>query len=88
MSTAQTSVSPRLVDSANLSTLRHQYGCGPVEFAGTENGLYERHLLFDDVVHPTIAGPRERFEAMWPRGYVYVACSEDQTSVMTATPYE
>ena len=55
MSTARTSGSQRLVDSANLSTLRHQYGCAPVEFAGTEDGLYERHLLFDDVMHPTLA---------------------------------
>ena len=51
------------MDSDTLSELRHQYGCGPVEFAGTEHGLYERHLLFDDVVHPAAAGPRERFEA-------------------------
>src|SRR6201988_4039203 len=64
MSTAQRNLSPRLVDSVNLSTLRQQYGCGPVEFAGTEDGLYERHLLFDDVVHPALAGPRERFEAI------------------------
>ena len=64
MSTAQRNLSPRLLDSVNLSTLRHQYGCGPVEFAGTEDGLYERHLLFDDVVHPALAGPRERFEAI------------------------
>ena len=44
--------------------LRQQYGCGPVEFTGTDEALYERHLLFDDVVHPTAAGPRERFEAI------------------------
>jgi starch phosphorylase len=43
--------------------LRQQYGCGPVEFTGTDEALYERHLLFDDVVHPTAANPRERFEA-------------------------
>jgi starch phosphorylase len=34
-----------------------------VKFAGKEDALYERHLLFDDVVHPSAAGPRERFEA-------------------------
>lgn len=64
MSTAQRSPSPRLADSVNLSTLRQQYRCGPVEFAGSEDGLYERHLLFDAVVHPALAGPRERFEAI------------------------
>ena len=27
------------------------------------NALYERHLLFDNVIKPTAVGPRERFEA-------------------------
>jgi starch phosphorylase len=40
-----------------------RYGCGPVEFAGTRDGLYERHLVFDGVLAPQVAGPRERFEA-------------------------
>jgi len=47
-----------------LSELLRQYGCGPVEFTGTANALYERHLLFDSVVGLTAAGPRERFEAV------------------------
>src|SRR5690242_19771967 len=46
-----------------LAKLRQQYGCGPVEFTGAEHALYERHLLFDDVVNPAVAGPRDRFEA-------------------------
>jgi starch phosphorylase len=64
MSSAQTGISPTLTESEVISRLRRQYGCGPVEFAGTENSLYERHLLFDDVIHPAAAGPRERFEAV------------------------
>jgi starch phosphorylase len=40
-----------------------QYGCGPVRFAGSDDGLYERHLVFDGVLDPSVAGPRERFEA-------------------------
>ena len=44
--------------------LLEQYGCGPVQFAGTANGLYERHLIFDNVVPLTAAGARERFEAV------------------------
>jgi starch phosphorylase len=44
--------------------LRKQYGCGPVQFSGTDQGLYERHLLFDDVVAPAAAGARQRFEAV------------------------
>jgi starch phosphorylase len=50
--------------SDGLAKLRRQYGCGPVEFSGTDEALYERHLLFDDVVNPATAGPRERFEAV------------------------
>ena len=47
-----------------ISKRRSHYGCDPYEFAGTDNGLYERHLVFDNVVDPTAAGPRERFEAI------------------------
>jgi len=47
-----------------LAELRRQYGCGPVQFSGTDEALYERHLLFDDVVSPAAAGPRECFEAL------------------------
>ena len=40
-----------------------RYGCGPIRFSGHDDALYERHLLFDDVVAPEKAGGRERFEA-------------------------
>ncbi len=52
-----------LPGSAGVSTLLKQYGCGPVEFTGTDNALYERHLLFDSVVGLAAAGPREHYEA-------------------------
>src|SRR5208283_1516773 len=52
----------RAVD--DFAELRRQYGCGPVQFAGEDEALYERHLLFDNVVKPTSVGPRERFEAL------------------------
>ena len=45
------------------STLLEQYGCGPIRFSGADDGLYERHLLFDDVVAPSAAGAHERFKA-------------------------
>jgi starch phosphorylase len=51
------------VESPVISKLLDQYGCGPVRFAGIHDALYQRHLLFDDVVAPAAAGPRERFEA-------------------------
>jgi starch phosphorylase len=41
-----------------------RYGCGPVRLTGTDDALYERHLLFDNVVHPSAAGPRDRYEAV------------------------
>ena len=44
--------------------LLERYGCGPIRFSGTAEGLYDRHLLFDDVVDPAEAGPREKFEAV------------------------
>jgi len=44
--------------------LLSQYGCGPIRFSGHSDALYERHLLFDDVVDPLAAGARERFEAV------------------------
>ena len=43
--------------------LLEQYGCGPIQFSGHSDALYERHLLFDDVIDPLTAGSRERFEA-------------------------
>ena len=47
----------------DTSALLEQYGCGPIELTGTDNGLYERHLFFDNVVDPASARARERYEA-------------------------
>src|SRR5688500_19655592 len=55
---------PPLPAPEEIAKLLKQYGCGPVPFAGTDNGLYERHLLFDNVKGLDRAGPRERFEAI------------------------
>ena len=41
-----------------------EYGCGPVQFAGTSEALYERHLLFDSGVDLAQATARDRFEAL------------------------
>ena len=64
MATRQKAVLEASAGSDGLAKLRRQYGCGPVKFSGTDNALYERHLLFDDVVNPAAAGSRERFEAL------------------------
>ena len=47
-----------------MSKLIEQYGCGPVRFTGTSDALYERHLVFDNVVDMAAVGARERFEAV------------------------
>ncbi len=47
-----------------VAKLLKQYGCGPIAFFGTDEGLYERHVLFDNVVQLSAAGDRERFEAV------------------------
>jgi starch phosphorylase len=47
-----------------LDELRQQYGCGPVQFSGADEALYNRHLLFDNAIDPFEAAPREQFEAM------------------------
>jgi starch phosphorylase len=52
-----------LEQSVPNGELLTQYGCGPIQFSGRDDALYERHLLFDDVCAPEAAGPRERFEA-------------------------
>jgi starch phosphorylase len=48
----------------DISKLLDQYGCGPIRFAGTDDALYERHLLFDNVVDLAVATPRDKFEAV------------------------
>ncbi len=46
----------------DVAQLIRQYGCGPIEFTGND-GLYERHLHFDNVLDDERMGARERFEA-------------------------
>src|SRR5262245_28025128 len=46
-----------------LNEILEQYGCGPIQFTGTSDALYERHLIFDHVTDPKNADPREQFEA-------------------------
>jgi glycogen phosphorylase len=46
-----------------MESALEQYGCGPIQFTGTGDALYERHLMFDNVVDAVAAGARERYEA-------------------------
>ena len=58
------SVLPMPPASEDLAKLRSRYFVGPIHLTGTESALYERHLLFDNVVDLTLADARERFEAV------------------------
>jgi starch phosphorylase len=58
------SVSAASTKSDDMKKLLEQYGCGPVQFAGTNDALYERHLVFDNVMEAVTIGARERFEAI------------------------
>jgi len=60
----QTATITRWADEPIPAELLTQYGCGPIKFTGSGDALYERHLMFDDVVDPTEVGPRERYEAI------------------------
>ena len=64
MSTHRKPGPARRASAPGAEKLLEQYGCGPIRFAGTDNGLYERHLLFDNVVALSAASARERFEAV------------------------
>src|SRR5215467_101422 len=69
MTVVETQTQNRVVPAAptgsdKLSKLIEQYGCGPVRFTGTEDALYERHLVFDNVLGAPEIGARERFEAV------------------------
>src|SRR5215471_2234741 len=65
MSVKRKSVSKTPVSHAEeIAELRQRYGCGPIELTGEDNALYERHLVFDNVIDLDLAGPRESFEAL------------------------
>ena len=53
---------PATLTGADLSKVLEQYG--PVKFIGVADALYERHLVFDNVMEKTTIGARERFEAV------------------------
>jgi len=50
--------------SAQASSMRDSFEYGAVRLFGTENGLFERHLLYDNVIERTAADSRDRFEAL------------------------
>ena len=64
MSTKAAATWPARQALPDVKKLTTQYGCGPVQFSGTDEALYERHLLFDSGVDLAAATARDRFEAL------------------------
>jgi starch phosphorylase len=50
-------------DADAMAQLLAQYRCDSFHFGATD-GLYQRHLTFDNIKDPTATGPREHFEAV------------------------
>jgi starch phosphorylase len=46
----------------DFARLLEHYG-GPIQFTGTTDALYKRHLMFDNVSDPAELGPRQQYEA-------------------------
>jgi starch phosphorylase len=61
MTSAEKRRTPNAPD--DVANLLKQYGCGPFQFTGGENALYDRHLMFDEVIDPASTTSRHRFEA-------------------------
>jgi glycogen phosphorylase len=53
-----------VITESQVAKLIEQYDCGPLKLAGSPEALYERHLVFDNVMEATTIGARERFEAI------------------------
>lgn len=62
MSTKRLIPIEKKVPRTDAAKLLSQYGCGPIHFAGTD-GLYDRHLLFDNVSDISSVSIRRQFEA-------------------------
>src|SRR5215469_1640528 len=62
---AKTDAAPAMTHAQpTVTELLEQYGCGPIQLTGSGDALYERRLMFDSLIDPAQAGPRERYEAV------------------------
>jgi starch phosphorylase len=64
MSKTKTPASAAPATPDGVAKLLRDYGCGPVAFTGADEALYDRRLVFDHVIDPKEATPREQFEAL------------------------
>ncbi len=51
-------------EALSQETLFATLNCGPFQFSGSRDALYERHLTFDQVIGPAEVTPRDSFEAI------------------------
>jgi glycogen phosphorylase len=56
-------VLPPKTKQAEIARVFQQCGMGKIPFAGNQDALYDRHLVFDRAIDPKVASARERFEA-------------------------
>ena len=71
-----------------IAELRHRYSCDPYEFAGTENALYDRHLIFDHIVNPDaarFARALRSVRALHPR-HSFAKLGEDREDLVRKEP--
>src|SRR6266700_5752477 len=57
-------VFPLTPKAPNIPKLLEQYGTAEIAFAGTQDALYDRHLVVDRAIDPKVSSARERFEAV------------------------
>jgi glycogen phosphorylase len=60
---ASAPVVPMAKRTGSTADLLRQYSGDSMEFSGTADALYDRHLIFDRAIDPKAASARERFEA-------------------------
>src|SRR3954469_13502024 len=63
MSVRKSALVQAAIPPDGLEALWQQYG-GRIELTGSADALYERHLLFDNVVDSPATSARERYEAV------------------------
>jgi starch phosphorylase len=56
--------SRKTTDTSPREKPLHRYDFGAIKFSDGENGLYERHLTFDQIIAVRWATPRDKFEAI------------------------
>ncbi len=52
---------PAAAELDGIAKLLERYGSGQLQFAGSSNASFERHLIFDHVISAEDADARERF---------------------------